>query len=112
LTAPDARAQAGHPCCAARSSRSLLGLATGAARGLTKAHVAIPDAKAPGSFDLTASGGGTVTLVAPRKISFRSLAPSLERTVGSFTTLTLHFVPEPSQWLLLAAGARWALAPR
>jgi hypothetical protein len=73
---------------------------------LTLSGRAMPDANAMGSFDLTALGAGTVTLVAPRRIQIRTFEPSLSfvrRTAGSFTTLTLHFVPEPAASLLLGA---------
>ena len=71
--------------------------------GLTQKGVAAPDAKAQGSFALNAFGAGTITLVAPRRIRLDD--PLGDRTVGSFTTLTLHFVPEPGAWLLLVAAA-------
>jgi hypothetical protein len=56
-----------------------------------------------GSFNLTAKGGGTVTLVSPSKISIDgSIA---QRRTASFTTLVLTFVPEPGALLLLAGAA-------
>lgn len=74
--------------------------------GLTQKGVAMPDAKAQGSFALDAFGAGTITLVAPRRIRLDDPGdPGRDRTVGSFTTLTLHFVPEPGTWLLLGAAA-------
>jgi len=73
--------------------------------GLTQKGVAMPDAKAQGGFALNAFGAGTITLVAPRRIRLDDPDPGRDRTVGSFTTLTLHFVPEPSTWLLLGAAA-------
>jgi len=71
--------------------------------GLTSKGSALPDVVAMGSFALTAMGGGTVTLVSPSKLSINgSLA---RRRTASYTTLQLHFVPEPGSALLLAAAA-------
>jgi hypothetical protein len=76
--------------------------------GLTSGGAALPSVVAMGSFNLTALGGGTVTLVSPTKISIDG-ALSQRRTV-SLTTLEMYFVPEPSTLLLLAAaGAALAL---
>jgi hypothetical protein len=47
-------------------------------------------------------GGGTVTLVAPSKISIDG--PLAQRRTASFTTLKLSYAPEPSTLLLLGAG--------
>jgi hypothetical protein len=75
--------------------------------GLTSkfAPLPTPTVVAMGSFNLTAMGGGTVTLVAPSKISIDgSLA---QRRTASFTTLKLTYaptVPEPATLLLLGAG--------
>jgi hypothetical protein len=70
--------------------------------GLTTRGVALPSVIAMGSFDLTAKGGGTVTLVSPSKISIDgSIA---QRRTASFTTLVLTFVPEPGALMLLGAG--------
>ena len=55
-----------------------------------------------GSFMLTAGGGGTVSLVAPSKISIDG--PLAQRRTASFTTLKLSYAPEPSTLLLLGAG--------
>jgi hypothetical protein len=71
--------------------------------GLTSKGVALPNSTASGSFNLTAMGGGTVTLVSPSKISIDcSLA---QRRTAGFTSLTMHFVPEPGTLLLIGAGA-------
>jgi len=70
---------------------------------LTSFGGALPDVVAMGSFDLTANGGGTVTLVSPSKLSINGSLG--QRRTATFTTLELHFVPEPSTLLLLAAGA-------
>jgi hypothetical protein len=56
-----------------------------------------------GSFNLTANGGGTVTLVSPTKISI-DCGLAQRRTAG-FTALKMVFVPEPGTLLLLGAGA-------
>ncbi len=70
--------------------------------GLTSKAVPLPSVVAMGSFNLTASGGGTVTLVSPSKVSGNgSLA---QRRTVSLTTLTLSFIPEPGSLALLAAG--------
>ena len=71
--------------------------------GLTSKGVALPTVMAVGSFNLTAMGGGTVTLVSPTKVDIDgSLA---QRRTASFTTLKMTFVPEPGTLLLLGAGA-------
>jgi hypothetical protein len=70
--------------------------------GLTTKGAALPDVTAAGSFGLTAGGGGTVTLVAPSKISIDG--PLAQRRTASFTTLKLSYAPEPSTLLLLGAG--------
>ena len=55
-----------------------------------------------GSFNLTAGGGGTVTLVSPTKVIVGgAAAPS---TTSSFSMLQLTFVPEPGTLLLLGTG--------
>jgi threonine dehydrogenase-like Zn-dependent dehydrogenase len=71
--------------------------------GLTTKGAALPTVTAAGSFNLTANGGGTVTLVSPSKISIDG-ALAQRRTAG-FTTLVLSFIPEPGTLLLLGAGA-------
>jgi len=74
---------------------------------LTSLGFALPSVVAMGSFNLTALGGGTVTLVSPSKVSIDGTFS--RRTVG-LATLTLSFVPEPGTLLLLAAaGAALAL---
>jgi hypothetical protein len=81
--------------------------------GLTFKGVALPSAKADGSFALTANGGGTVTLVAPTRIRIRTTGSTLatQRTV-SVSTLKLTFVPEPRLLALAAAGLACLLALR
>jgi hypothetical protein len=73
--------------------------------GLTTKGAGLPDVKAAGTFNLTAMGGGTVTLVSPSKISIDgSLA---QRRTASFTSLKLTYaptVPEPATLLLLGTG--------
>jgi hypothetical protein len=70
--------------------------------GLTSKGASLPTVTAAGSFNLTANGGGTVTLVSPSKVSIDgSLA---QRRTAGFTSLALSFVPEPSALLLLGAG--------
>jgi hypothetical protein len=72
--------------------------------GLTAMGVAaLPNVTAAGSWALTAGGGGTVTLVAPIKISIDGGLAHSRRAM--FATLKLYFVPEPSTLLLLTAGA-------
>ena len=56
-----------------------------------------------GSFNLTAHGGGTVTLVSPTKISIDGRLA--QRRTVSVTSLKLHFVPEPASLPLIGAGA-------
>jgi PEP-CTERM motif len=77
------------------------GMATFA--GLTTKGVALPTVMAVGSFNLSAGGGGTVTLVAPTKVDIDGALA--QRRTASFTTLKLTFVPEPGTVLLLAAAA-------
>jgi hypothetical protein len=71
--------------------------------GLTSRGVPLPDAVGMGSVALTANGGGTLTLVAPTRIQVLGTPGS--RNIAGFDTLTLHFVPEPRSFLLLAAAA-------
>ena len=71
--------------------------------GLTSDGFALPSVVAMGSFNLTAGGGGTVTLVSPTKLSIDCFIS--QRRTASFASLKLHFVPEPSTLLLLSAGA-------
>jgi hypothetical protein len=77
--------------------------------GLTTFGSPLPDVVAMGSFDLTANGGGAVTLVAPSKVSIDGNL--VGRRSASFATLKLSFVPEPGT-LLLLGGAALALALR
>jgi hypothetical protein len=72
--------------------------------GLTSKFVALPTPTvvAMGSVNLTAGGGGTVTLVSPSKISIDG--PLAQRRTAGFTALTLTYAPEPSTLLLLGAG--------
>jgi len=70
--------------------------------GLTTKGVALPDVSAMGSFNLTANGGGTVSLVSPSKVSINGTLAG--RRTAAFTTLKLTFVPEPGTLLLLGAG--------
>src|SRR5262245_31208844 len=67
--------------------------------GLTTKGKALPDVIAMGSFNLTPSGGGKVTLVSPTKVSIDGAL--FARRTASFTKLVLSFVPEPSTLLLL-----------
>ncbi len=76
--------------------------------GLTNKGVAAPNVVAMGSFNLTASGGGTVTLVSPSKVSINGALA--QRRNASFTSLIMSFsggthAPEPGTLLLLGAGA-------
>jgi hypothetical protein len=76
---------------------------TGVFGGLTTKFAALPTVTAAGTWNLTAGGGGTVTLVSPSKISIDcGLA---QRRTASFTSLKMYFVPEPGTLLLLGAGA-------
>ena len=75
--------------------------------GLTSKYAPLPTPTvvAMGSFNLTANGGGTVTLVAPSKISIDGMLA--RRRTASFTSLKLTYaptVPEPATLLLLGAG--------
>ena len=71
--------------------------------GLTTKFSPLPTVVAAGSWNLTPSGAGTVTLVSPSKISI-DCALAQRRTAG-FTALKMVFVPEPGTLLLLGAGA-------
>src|SRR5262245_28404702 len=71
--------------------------------GLTDKGKALPNVVAMGSFNLTAGGGGTVTLVAPSLISIDGALA--QRRNASFTAIVMSFVPEPGTLLLLGAGA-------
>jgi hypothetical protein len=71
--------------------------------GLTTKFAPLPTVTAAGSWNLTAMGGGTVTLVSPSKISIDcGLA---QRRTAAFTELKMFFVPEPGTLLLIGAGA-------
>jgi hypothetical protein len=74
-------------------------------KGLATPTLATTQFVAKGTFDLTAKGGGTVTLVAPAKLHVVGEIPEIAGRIHSFTTLTLHFVPEPSALLLLGVAA-------
>jgi hypothetical protein len=70
--------------------------------GLTSKGKPLPTVSAIGTWNLTAGGAGSVTLVSPSKISIDcGLA---QRRTGGFTSLKLYFVPEPGTLLLLGAG--------
>jgi hypothetical protein len=75
--------------------------------GLTTKGSSIPNVSAMGSFNLTAMGGGTVTLVSPSKVSIDG--PLAQRRSAGFTKLVLTFIPEPGT-LFLLGGAALALA--
>jgi hypothetical protein len=78
--------------------------------GLTSQHLSLPTVVAMGSFALTPDGGGTVTLVAPSRISVDG--PFVQRRTASFTVLKLTYMPEPSLLLLLGAGLAGGVAAR
>jgi hypothetical protein len=71
--------------------------------GLTSLGKPLPSVTAAGSWSLTAGGGGTVTLVAPSKISVDGAFA--QRRTASFAALKMYLVPEPSALLLIGAGA-------
>jgi hypothetical protein len=71
--------------------------------GLTSKGQPLPSVVAAGSFNLTANGGGTVTLVSPSKISIDGTLA--QRRTAGFTSLVLSFVPEPGSLLLLGGAA-------
>jgi hypothetical protein len=71
--------------------------------GLTSVGSALPDVTAAGSFNLTANGGGTVTLVSPSIVDIDGVLA--QRRTAAFTSLVMNFVPEPGTLLLLGAGA-------
>jgi hypothetical protein len=71
--------------------------------GLTSGGQALPTVVAMGSFMLTPSGGGTVSLVSPSKVSIDG--SFAQRRTVSFTKLVLASVPEPGTLLLIGAGA-------
>jgi hypothetical protein len=71
--------------------------------GLSSFSMALPNVVAMGSFGLTPGGAGTVTLVAPSKIS--ADGPYAQRRTVNLTALKLSFVPEPAALLLLGASA-------
>jgi hypothetical protein len=70
--------------------------------GLTTKGVALPNVTAAGTWNLTAAGAGTVTLVSPTKISIDCLLS--QRRTASYTSLRMQFVPEPGTLLLLGSG--------
>jgi hypothetical protein len=70
--------------------------------GLTSKLAPLPDLVTMGSFNLSANGGGMVSLVAPTRITDRSSLPY--KTAVSVSRLTLQFVPEPGSLLLLGAA--------
>jgi hypothetical protein len=74
--------------------------------GLTSLGSALPNVTAAGSFNLTAQGGGTVTLVSPSLVSVDGTFA--QQRTAAFTKLVMNFVPEPGT-LLLFGGAGVAL---
>jgi hypothetical protein len=70
---------------------------------LTTMYSALPNVTASGSFNLTAGGGGMVTLVSPSIVDIDG--PLAARRTAAFTSVVLNFVPEPGTLLLLGAGA-------
>ncbi len=64
----------------------------------------LPNFTAMGSISLTPSGGGTITLVAPVITEFQSAGNVFGWRTASASTLTLHFVPEPSAAALALLG--------
>jgi hypothetical protein len=71
--------------------------------GLISMFMALPNVTAAGSFNLSANGGGTVSLVAPSKVSIDGQFGPIR--TASFTKLVMRFAPEPGALLLLGAGA-------
>jgi hypothetical protein len=60
-----------------------------------------------GFDDRTSMGLGTIQLVAPQlaKWEFPSRPSPWDRHTGAIGILRIKFVPEPSGWVMLAAGA-------
>jgi hypothetical protein len=60
-----------------------------------------------GFYNRTSMGQGTVQLVAPQivKWNFPDREAPWDRHTGTIGMLRIKFVPEPSQFLLLVAGA-------
>ena len=75
------------------------------ATGLTSLGNALPNVTATGSFNLTAGGGGTITLVTATIVTTFSTGFGLQSRTSSPTYLRLTYVPEPGTLLLLGAGS-------
>ena len=81
---------------------------TGVAKagGLTSLGQALPNVTTTGSFNINASGAGTIQLVVANTLTTSGAAYGLQSTTSSPTILRLRFsVPEPGTLLLLGAGA-------
>ncbi len=61
-------------------------------------------AHGPMSASTTANISGVVQLVTPTRVTFTNLG-NLTGDHALFTTMRLHFIPEPGQLLLLGCGA-------
>lgn len=51
----------------------------------------------------TATGSGVIQMITPQRVTTQGL-PGNSTQVALFTTLTLHFIPEPGLLLLIASG--------
>ena len=90
------------PCRPVMSGKWTTGVAV--ASGLTSLGNALPNVTTTGSFNLTAYGGGTITLVTATTLAISGPAYGLQFTVATPSILRLRFVPEPGTSLLLGAG--------
>ncbi len=58
---------------------------------------------ASASNSSTAATSGVIQLVSPQQV-FQPGVPGNGSTIAMFSTLTLHFIPEPALLLLLGTG--------
>jgi hypothetical protein len=70
----------------------------------TMSRVGFVHGAASGTNSSTASASGVIQLISPQQVTTQGV-PGNSSFVALFSTLTLHFIPEPGLLLLIASGA-------